>query len=371
MGCGCSKPVSPQQYPKAATDISEGTVPKPQPQEEPTVLDLSNNPPEQVSGVLSAPRYASTTELVLQNCQMTDLPDEISSLTSLIKLDASSNKLAALPNTIGKLVKLTHLDVNDNALKAFPEEIGQCVELIELLAYKNSLTALPETLRGLKKLGVVNFFNNKILKLTHATGQLESATEVNFSANKVMRVEAQNIELWTNVTIFNIYDCRVVVLPSLSHFEALEELRLFGNQLQKMPDFGAGLPSLKILELHRNQITEIKPEFFTSHRALTRLTLTGNQLTELPPTIGSGALDTILVEDNKLTALPEELATLLTLRVIMLKGNQITSLPAAFQQNTTIQRINLEGNPVSGSADVLAHLEQTCKNKEGGMFWKP
>jgi len=47
-------------------------------------------------------------------------------------------------------------------------------------------------------------------------------------------------------------------------WQALEELRLFGNQLSAAPDFGSGMPALSLLELHNNNIEEL-PEVPPPH----------------------------------------------------------------------------------------------------------
>ena len=127
-------------------------------------------------------------------------------------------------------------------MQELPEELGKCTELKSLILYKNQLTKLPESLSNLTKITEINCFNNKILKLTHSTGKLAAATEVNFSANKVrrprycssrasrlravvsrevlrrrqarselavlqvMKLEKQNVEDMTNVTVFNMHD---------------------------------------------------------------------------------------------------------------------------------------------------------------------
>ena len=65
----------------------------------------------------------------------------------------------------------------------------------------------------------LNLFNNKILKLTPQLGKLTGAKEINLSANKVMKIDAPVIQGWGGAEIFNMFDCRLLVLPSLGHLQ--------------------------------------------------------------------------------------------------------------------------------------------------------
>jgi len=260
--------------------------------------------------------------------------------------------------------------VNDNQLKSLPDEIGSLTALETLLVYKNALTALPESLSGLQSLQEINCFNNKILKLPPALGQLAAAEEVNLSANKVMKVDAGAIASWTSVKVLNFYDCRILQLASLAHMQALKELRLFGNQLREMPELGSSMPHLTILEVSRNQISSIPDTFFGGLPQLSYLRISGNKLTSLPASVGSTALETLLVDDNALTELPGELAAMSTIKVLLINGNALTSLPSEFGANPTITRINLKGNPIQGCAETLVALQSAC-NKNDGVFVGP
>lgn len=74
---------------------------------------------------------------------LTHIPNSIDSLTHLIYLDLSHNKLNKLPNTIGNLINLKGLFLRDNNLKSVPIEIANLINLEILCLGDNKLTTVP------------------------------------------------------------------------------------------------------------------------------------------------------------------------------------------------------------------------------------
>lgn len=360
MGCGASKDA----------DGGGGSGGGPKPKQQGSVINAANKGPDYVASLLGRD-YAGTTELLIPNNDLMLLPEAICDIfVSLLKLDISSNKLGDIPASIGRLVSLTHLDCNDNELKVLPPEIGKCVKLEVLLCYRNQLKALPKELGNLEHLNELNVFNNKILAIPEQIGALAKAEQLNFAANKMFKLEPAATAGWSSVEVLNVYDCRLLRLCPLGHLQTLKELRLFGNNLQTMPDLTAGLPNLTILELHRNDIAEVPDRFFDGLPSLKKLTLSRNKLTSLPASIAESNLETILLDDNAIEELPSEIASMITMQVLLLNGNKISNLPAGYLDNKVVTRVNLSGNPIDQCPQVLAHLKQTCE-ANGGMYWPP
>uniref|UniRef100_A0A7S4FA18 Uncharacterized protein n=1 Tax=Chrysotila carterae TaxID=13221 RepID=A0A7S4FA18_CHRCT len=331
------------------------------------VVDATRRGPDHVSTLFTM-KHAATTELILAECKLVEIPMQITLFGKLLKLDISANKLATLPQCIMELSTLQILDANDNLLKSLPAEIGNLKALRSLLLYKNQLTALPDSIGELSSLAELNLFNNKILKLPQTLGKLANLLEVNLSANRIMKVEQQVVNNWFALTVFNIFDCRLLMLAPLTHLTTTEEIRLFGNQLTEMPALGGGFAALRLLELHRNNITEIPADFFERLTNLSKLSMSSNKLTALPASIGNTKLETLLVDENALAELPIELAKLSTLKVLFANNNKIGKLAAAWKENQNIVRCNLSGNPIEGSDEELEHLKAACE-RNGGMFW--
>lgn len=72
------------------------------------------------------------TELDLNHWGLTELPPEITQLTSLETLMLSANILTTIPPEIWKLTNLTSLDLTKNLLSEIPSKIKLLKNLISL-----------------------------------------------------------------------------------------------------------------------------------------------------------------------------------------------------------------------------------------------
>lgn len=107
-------------------------------------LDLSFNRLSCLpSCLLSLPMLSSL--LLCHNCILA-LPPDIGQLSTLTYLSLMGNKLDSLPPSLGQLKALQTLDISDNLLQQLPNEIGCLVELVKLVLSDNNLKQLPETM---------------------------------------------------------------------------------------------------------------------------------------------------------------------------------------------------------------------------------
>lgn len=184
------------------------------------------------------------SRLQLAQCELEELPPLIGGFYLLRLLDLSDNKLEELPPDIGSCYSLTTLNVSTNQIKVLPDEIAQLIHLENFMFYSNKIVNLPEWVGSLQLL-TMNGFNNRILKLPLALGKLREITEINLAANVMMQLPSECLEDWRNVRILNLYDSRLMKLCSLAGLESLEELRLFNNNLEDVPELGGRLHNLK------------------------------------------------------------------------------------------------------------------------------
>lgn len=191
--------------------------------------------------------------------------------------------------------------------------------------------------------------------LDYKRGDYTSVAEALANANEVRKLELGGHGL--------------VTMPDLSSLGALEELLLWGNELEAIPQslesctalrrinlfrnslrsFPVGLASLPKLEeliLSRNQISSIGEEISLGEH-LRQLDLNDNQLVALPEGFGSsGSLAHLGLADNPLSALPESLGTLSSLRRISLQGCKLQSLPTDLSGWKDLEFVSLGGNPL-------------------------
>ncbi|KAG4301459.1 hypothetical protein PCANB_002216 [Pneumocystis canis] len=115
--------------------------------------------------------------LQLSGCNIVEIPENISQLTSLVtqlnpekekslipqlKIFLSGNFIYKLPSGLFDLLTLTVLSLRNNDLKVIPPSIGRLVNLIELNLGQNKLNDFPSTLLSLKKLQILSISPNPL-----------------------------------------------------------------------------------------------------------------------------------------------------------------------------------------------------------------
>nr|CDJ96700.1 Leucine-rich repeat and B3 B4 tRNA-binding domain containing protein [Haemonchus contortus] len=128
------------------------------------------------------------TKLVIIRNELVSVPEELGTLSKLVFVDLSNNKLERLPASFSKLTKLETLVVSGNQLTddgLFDFSALESLHVLDL-SY-NSLTAIPPTLmsRKLVHLHTLNFAHNKITEVTQELNIIEHMKSLNLSENDI------------------------------------------------------------------------------------------------------------------------------------------------------------------------------------------
>jgi len=105
------------------------------------------------------------TTLSLKNMSLEEVPDEITKLFNLKRLDLSGNNLQKLPNFISDFKYLSEINVRNNRLITLPPELGKSGSITKLFCGNNKLSSLPAGLKKSNRLSVLEFSNNLIKEL--------------------------------------------------------------------------------------------------------------------------------------------------------------------------------------------------------------
>jgi leucine-rich repeat protein SHOC2 len=218
--------------------------------------------PQQVVELIERARIDRATKLDLSGQKLTELPDSIGDLDSLVELDLSNNQLTCLPDSIGNLTKLTRLNLESNRLTRLPESIGNLVKLTVLNIYRNRLTELPESIGNLTKITQL-----RPCKAGSAKGSLKKLPESIGNLSKLNRLSLQRCQLnelpesigkLSKLKFLNVDENSLSDLPeSIGKLAQLQELKLSGNQIAKLPQSMANLRNLETLFIDRNPLTDL------------------------------------------------------------------------------------------------------------------
>lgn len=292
--------------------------------------------------------------------------------TDLTKLLLSSNLLTELSEELSLLPALTTLDVHDNRLQSLPQAVGALQELRQLRLSHNQLSALPLELFSLPLLYSLTLQHNLLESLPLQLGQLLSLTELDVSSNRLKELPAALGDLRA-LTTLNMQHNQLSALPdSLGRLSNLRVLECSNNQLTDLPSSLVQLTSLEQLFIRQNRL-HVLPALPT--QSLKELYLADNQITALPSDLLCGLvlLSSLELRGNKITALPEE-ALPSTLTRLDLSNNDISLLPPSLGLLPRLSVLLLEGNPLrgirrelltKGTMELLKYLRGRIKEEPG------
>ncbi|XP_067827754.1 leucine-rich repeat serine/threonine-protein kinase 1 [Heptranchias perlo] len=353
----------------------------------------------------------------------------------ITELDLSRNSLTFLPSVIPwGLVHLKKLNLSENQLKDWPNAISSeeilCTGILEIDVSKNQLTCLPTGFLHLPKLQKLTAFTNLLGKLfdedkaTNWIG-LRKLQEIDVSDNKLQLLPtiflhcfkslsslkvSQNVlknfpEPWAcplkfcnfsgnllgslpdTLCVFwknylkeaNFSDNSLKELPpNIFELQALNSLRLSGNQLQSLPSVDRWQCScLKSLDLSRNQlgkgeegVRNRKVSFFTTRQKRNLDTVSA---VEFPQFLGE-CLEVLHLDNNFLDSVPQSVCWLRALSELYLSNNPgIRELPSELGQlanlwQLDIDQLNISNVPAEirneGPSSVLGFLRAQLRKAE-------
>uniref|UniRef100_A0AC11BJS0 Leucine rich repeat containing 40 n=1 Tax=Ovis aries TaxID=9940 RepID=A0AC11BJS0_SHEEP len=322
-------------------------------------------------------------------------------LSSLVRLNLSSNQLKSLPAELSGMKRLKHLDCNSNLLETIPPELASMESLELLYLRRNKLRFLPE-FPSCKLLKELHVGENQIEKLgAEHLKHLNSILVLDLRDNKLKSVPDE-ITLLQSLERLDLSNNDISSLPCSLGRLHLKFLALEGNPLRtirreiinkgtqevlkylrsKIKDDGPSqndsvtetamtLPSesrvnvhtiltLKMLDYSDKQTALIPDEVFDAVKSniITSINFSKNQLCEIPKRIVElkEMVSDVNLSYNKLSSISLELCTLQKLTFLDLRNNFLNSLPEEMESLTRLQTINLSFNRFKILPEVLYRI---------------
>ncbi|KAM7106964.1 leucine-rich repeat-containing protein 40 isoform 2-T2 [Ciconia maguari] len=336
-------------------------------------LDCTKNYLETVPSKLAT--MASLEQLYLRKNKLRSLP-EFPSCKLLKELHAGENQIEILnAENLKHLNSLSVLELRDNKIKSVPDEITLLQKLERLDLANNDISRLPYTLGNLPQLKFLALEGNPLRTIRRDLLQKGTQELLKYLRSKIQDdVTSPNEE--PPVT--------AMTLPSESriNMHAITSLKLLEyseKQAAVIPDemFNAVRSNpVATVNFSKNQLNEVPPRnnFLTSlpeeMEALTRLqiiNLSFNRFKEFPSVLYRiVALETILLSNNQVGSIdPLQLKMMDKLGTLDLQNNDLLQVPPELGNCETLRTLLLEGNPfrtpraailAKGTAAVLEYL---------------
>ena len=136
-----------------------------------------------------------TPENFWEQGNLKSLPEAITKMSKLTKLEIINHKLDSLPEVIGKLANLESLTINRNSLKGLPANIGDLTKLRSLSLDNNQIISLPESLWNLLNLETLILSDNKITSLSEQIGALQRLEWLMLNGNNLLSIPDSLLKL--------------------------------------------------------------------------------------------------------------------------------------------------------------------------------
>ncbi|XP_059582071.1 leucine-rich repeat-containing G-protein coupled receptor 5 isoform X3 [Alligator mississippiensis] len=238
------------------------------------------------------------------------IPDyAFGNLSSLVVLHLHNNRIYSLgKKCFDGLHSLETLDLNYNSLDEFPTAIRTLTNLKELGFHSNNIKSIPEqAFVGNPSLITIHFYDNPIQLVGKSAFQHlpELRTLTLNGASQI--TEFPDLTGTTSLESLTLTGAQITSLPKTAcdQLPNLQVLDLSYNLLEDLPSFTA-CKKLQKIDLHHNEIYEIKADTFQQLVALRSLDLAWNQIAIIQPSAFSSLPSLIKLDlsSNLLSSFP-------------------------------------------------------------------
>ncbi|KAL6847254.1 hypothetical protein ACP4OV_023107 [Aristida adscensionis] len=283
------------------------------------------------------------------------LPSYSPQLILLRYLDASGLTISALPKSLHKLQNMQTLILSNCTLETLPDDIGSLLNLGYFdLSGNSSLNKLPASFGKLSALSFLKLSGcSELEDLPESFPKLKCLRHLDMSGCCALQKLPDMFGSLPKLLFLNLSGCsELVKLPDIFNLESLEHLNLSScHELQNLPpDFG-NLHKLKFFSLSDCYKVQVLPESFCQLRHLKYLDLSDcHDIRELPACFGnlSELRSLNLTSCSKLQSFPKSFSDLSKLKHFNLSYCvRIKKLPSSFG------KLMLQELDISGCTDLI------------------
>ncbi|XP_050756750.1 leucine-rich repeat-containing protein 40 isoform X1 [Gymnogyps californianus] len=295
----------------------------------------------------------SLSVLELRDNKIKSVPDEITLLQKLERLDLANNDISRLPYTLGNLPQLKFLALEGNPLRTIRRDLLQkgTQELLKYLRSKiqDDVTSPNEeppvtamTLPSESRINMHAITSLKLLEYSEKQAAVipdemfnavrsNPVATVNFSKNQLNEIPPRIAELKDSVCDVNLGFNKISSISlELCMLHKLTHLDIRNNFLTSLPEEMEALTRLQIINLSFNRF-KVFPSILYRILALETVLLSNNQVGSIDPLQlkKMEKLGTLDLQNNDLLQVPPELGNCETLRTLLLEGNPFRTPRAA------------------------------------------
>lgn len=303
--------------------------------------------------------FSALEELKLKNpYQLAQFLPVLPTALLLKQLVVNHCELPQMPPELFIFDKLTFLDLRNNGLNYVPQEITQLKNLKNLYLCHNDFQDIPETIALLKNLNLLWISNNSLKNIPDWISETSLDT-LYISHNKFKEVPAS---LFASATLgmlnLSSNQLKTIKVYPEKYAQNLIWLEMDDNPLRKFPEDLLLLKTLKYLRLEQCRFREL-PETIDKLSQLDTLNITDNQLSTFPENMGKlPGLSSIWAGGNPLTHLPESIGNLTQLKSLGLRKSKLKTVPESIQQLKNLEHLDLRYTKIKEKSPIAQKLKE-------------
>jgi len=143
---------------------------------------------EKVLDILKEARVKKSEVLILADCGLDQIPNEVFDLVHLKSLSLKGNNLQSIPKEIKKLANLVSLSISNNEISELPDELFELQNLETLSIKQNKVKVLPNNFGKLKRLSTLSAIGCGIELIEDGFCNLKELKSLYLRKNKIKRL---------------------------------------------------------------------------------------------------------------------------------------------------------------------------------------
>ena len=301
-------------------------------------------------------------EVILAENEIKTFPAWLFDLPALKKLNISFNCNKVIPPALARAQKLEKLVISAPADKTLPEAVLQLPQL-KILHIAGALSGLPDGLFNLGQLQEIGLFANELTTLPEGITRLPKLKKIYFKqywfSEQLVHINTEDVfdklSRCPALRVLDLMTAAGLIRPDsegIGKLTQLRELYLQQNGLTAIPAGIFKLVNLQTLDLGINHIRSV-PKDIARLTRLTKLCLNSNHT---PPLDTRHLWQQIAVFEQLETLalwscqakmeIPEEIAALKKLKSLDVDNNKITKLPESLATMVWLQKLRISTNPL-------------------------
>ncbi|XP_026639812.1 leucine-rich repeat-containing protein 40 isoform X2 [Microtus ochrogaster] len=278
--------------------------------------------------------------------------EHLQHLQAILVLDLRGNKLRSVPEELSLLQCLERLDLSNNDISSLPCSLGN-LHLKFLALEGNPLRTIRREIIAKGTQEVLKYLRSKI-KDDSGTSQNDSVSETAMTLPSESRV---NVHAIVTLKLLDYSDKQATLIPDdifdATRSNTIASVNFSKNQLCEIPK--------------RNNFLSSLPEEMSSLTKLQTINLSFNRFKVLPPVLYDiPTLEAVLISNNQVGSVdPHKMKLMENLSTLDLQNNDLLQIPPELGNCVQLRTLLLDGNPfrvpraailMKGTAAVLEYL---------------